>query len=300
MVDEEQPNQVARSWLAAVRDLTSNGHPWSWHALSVTVGWLCLWVAVELFVVTLAIAAALATGQAAERARRSQPEEGQSASAVLVQAGVVGLLTASPLVGTQFAGGLLALVTLAGALAVTAMVALRAKEPGAPTQGASFAAVSLIAGPLSCALGAVSLSAIATISVAGAVVWLGATLAFTAGVAVAGGPIAGGPIAGRPVAGGPVARGPVARGALRAALTRPLLGGIGAGSVAFCVCALLIPPFTSSQLVPATVIAALAPTLGRLWGDQLALAAPGASAVQLAPLFSAMTLFAPAWLLLLL
>lgn len=280
MVDEEQPNQVARSWLAAVRDLTSNGHPWSWHALSVAVGWLCLWVAVELFVVTLAIAAALATGQAAERARRSQPEEGQSASAVLVQAGVVGLLTASPLVGTQFAGGLLALVTLAGALAVTAMVALRAKEPGAPTQGASFAAVSLIAGPLSCALGAVSLSAIATISVAGAVVWLGATLAFTAGVAVAGGPVAG--------------------GALRAALTRPLLGGIGAGSVAFCVCALLIPPFTSSQLVPATVIAALAPTLGRLWGDQLALAAPGASAVQLAPLFSAMTLFAPAWLLLLL
>lgn len=280
VVDEEQPNQVARSWLAAVRDLTSNGHPWSWHALSVAVGWLCLWVAVELFVVTLAIAAALATGQAAERARRSQPEEGQSASAVLVQAGVVGLLTASPLVGTQFAGGLLALVTLAGALAVTAMVALRAKEPGAPTQGASFAAVSLIAGPLSCALGAVSLSAIATISVAGAVVWLGATLAFTAGVAVAGGPIAG--------------------GALRAALTRPLLGGIGAGSVAFCVCALLIPPFTSSQLVPATVIAALAPTLGRLWGDQLALAAPGASAVQLAPLFSAMTLFAPAWLLLLL
>lgn len=254
----------------------ANGHPWSWHALAVTLGWMCLWVAVELFVTILAVAATLATGQAGAHVRRTHASALHSQRAALAQAPLVGVMTLSPLIATQLAGALLALVTLGGALFATATMALRGRDHEASATGASLGALAVIAGPLSHALGAMSLATVATMSVSATVVWLAATLMFTAGVAVAG-------------------------TGVRAALTGPLLGGIGAGAVAFCVCALVIPPFTQDQLVPATVIAALAPTTGRLLTNQrVSTGTSPASPVQLTPMFSTMTVFAPAWLLLLL
>ncbi len=276
MADPAPSVQVASTWSLTARDLLSNGHPWSWHALAVALGWLCLWLAVEVFVVVLAAAAALATGQASALARRTDSHALYSQRAALAQAAVVGLVTVSALVATQVTGGLLALAALGGALAATATVAWRARQHGVFPTGASLIALATIGGPLTYLLGAASLAALATTSVSATVVWLTAALMFVAGVAVAG-------------------------DGASAGVLRGVLGGIGAGSVAFCVCALAIPPFTPSQVLPATIVATLTPSAGRLLlRSPTDAATPPVSGAQLTPLFSAAVLFAPAWLLLLL